>query len=190
MPDRAPLRLNDEVVVAPDLREPRSILDLVNYQMYMIESSSASAVTRMCEGEFGITRREWRFVSLLAAVGPMAPSELATRAGLDRSRTSKALMALLAKHLIERRSLAGDRRRAVVRLTADGDALHARLFPRVKEINALLLSVLSEEELQTLQRVLPVLRNQAIAIANSNVVEALADRRHGGSLKIWKSGGK
>ncbi|HSV57669.1 MAG TPA: hypothetical protein VLJ19_02130 [Variovorax sp.] len=77
-----------------------------------------------------------------------------------------------------------------MRLTVDGEALHARLFPRVKEINAVLLSVLSEEELQTLQRVLPVLRTQAIAIANSNLVEALADRRHGGSLKIWKSGGK
>lgn len=172
----------------PTLREPRSILDLVNYQMHMIESYSASNITRMCEGEFGITRREWRFIALLAALGSMAPSDLAVRASLDRSRTSKALMALLAKKLIERRSMAGDRRRATVVLTADGQALYERMFPRVIEVNTALLSVLTDDDIAMLQRVLPVLRRQAVAIVNSDLVEAQADRRHGGSLKRWKSG--
>ncbi|MBS0447783.1 MAG: winged helix-turn-helix transcriptional regulator [Proteobacteria bacterium] len=187
MPDRVPPWMADEGD-APTLREPRSLLDLVNYQMHMIESYSASNVTRMCEGEFGITRREWRFIALLAALGAMAPSDLAVRAGLDRSRTSKALMALLAKKLIVRRSQPGDRRRAQVTLTADGQALYARMFPRVIEVNTTLLSVLSDEDVATLERVLPVLRRQAIAIVNSGLVAAQADRRHGGSLKHWKGG--
>ncbi|MEJ8856576.1 MarR family transcriptional regulator [Variovorax robiniae] len=125
---------------------------------------------------------------MLAALGPMAPSDIAVRAGLDRSRTSKALMALLAKKLVERQELAGDRRRATVNLTADGQALYARIFPRVVEINTSLLSVLSSEDVATMERVLPLLRRQAIGIANSDLVEAQAHRRRGGSLKIWKGG--
>jgi DNA-binding MarR family transcriptional regulator len=171
---------------APQLKEPRSLLDLVNYQMHLIQSFSASSVTRMCEGEFGITRREWRFIALLAAVGPMAPSDLALQSSLDRSRTSKALMPLLAKGLIERRSHAGDRRRATVSLTQPGRALYDRLFPRVVEVNAALLGTLSDEDIATLARLLTALKRRAVEIVDSKLVAAIADRRHGGSLRRWE----
>lgn len=174
----------------PALRDPRSILDLVNYQMHQIESANASNVTRICEGEFGITRREWRFIALLAAVGGMAPSDLALRAGLDRSRTSKALMPLLAKGLIERRSQPGDRRRATVVLSAAGLALYERIFPRVKRVNTELLSVLDDADVRTLARMLDTLHRKAVEIVNSDLVEAQADRRHGGSRKAWEREGK
>jgi DNA-binding MarR family transcriptional regulator len=171
---------------APQLKEPRSILDLVNYQMHLIQSFSASSVTRMCEGEFGITRREWRFIALLAAVGPMAPSDLALHSSLDRSRTSKALMPLLAKGLIERRSHAGDRRRATVSLTPAGRELYERVFPRVVEVNSAMLAGLSDEDIAALARLLGALRRRAEEIVDSNLVEAIADRRHGGSLRRWE----
>jgi DNA-binding MarR family transcriptional regulator len=172
------------------LRDPHSILDLVNYQMHQIESANASNVTRICEGEFGITRREWRFIALLAALGGMAPSDLALRAGLDRSRTSKALMPLLAKGLIERRSQPGDRRRATVVLSAAGQALYERIFPRVKLVNTELLSVLEDADVRTLARLLDTLHRKAVDIVNSDLVEAQADRRHGGSRKAWERGEK
>lgn len=185
-PDSAvPDWLADEHGV-PELRHPRSILDLVNYQMHLIEAVNASNVTRICEGEFGITRREWRFIALLAALGEMAPSDLALRAGLDRSRTSKALMPLLAKKLIERRSQPGDRRRATVGLTPDGRALYDRIFPRVQRINTELLAVLSDGDVRLLARVLNTLRRRAVEIVRSDLVEAQADRRHGGSRRAWE----
>jgi len=172
----------------PQLRAPRTILDMVNYQMHLIESRSASNVTRMCEGEFGITRREWRFIAMLAAGGEVAPSELSLRSGLDRSRTSKALMELLAKGLIERRSQAGDRRRATVSLTAEGRSLYELIFPRVVEVNTALLEVLDDTDVAALARILTLLRRRAIEIVNSDLVSASADRRHGGSKRKWKSG--
>ena len=65
----APIDASDD----PALSAPRSIHDLINYQLHLIEAVNASNVTRMCEGEFGITRREWRIVALLSALGPLAP---------------------------------------------------------------------------------------------------------------------
>lgn len=167
------------------LRNPRSIFDLVNYQMHQIESANASNVTRICEGEFGITRREWRFIGLLAAVGATTPSNLAVHAGLDRSRTSKALMPLLAKGLIERRSQPGDRRRAQVRLSLAGQQLHDQLFPRIRLVNTELLAVLDDAQVQVLATLLATLKDRAMHLVHSDLVEAQADRRRGGSRKTW-----
>ena len=170
----------------PELRAPRSLLDLVNYQMHSIEAVNASGVTRICEGEYGITRREWRFIGLLAALGRLSPSDLALRAGLDRSRTSKALMPLLAKGLIERQVRAGDRRSALVALTPAGQALYARIFPRVQKINTELLAALSDDDVNTLARLLNTLRRRAVSLQQAERIGAIADRRHGGSRRTWE----
>ncbi len=174
----------DDAVASPHLREPRSILDLVNYQMYLIGSMNTD-VTRLCEGEFGITRREWRFLALLAALGPLAPSELAVRAGLDRSRTSKGVTALLAKNLITKLTFSSDRRRSTLNLTDDGRALYERIFPRVRAVNLALLGVLDDEETSTLTLILDKLRRQATALSHGDRAAALAPRRRGGSRLAW-----
>lgn len=175
----------DDAVASPHLREPRSILDLVNYQMYLIGSMNSADVTRMCEGEFGITRREWRFLALLAALGPLAPSELAVRAGLDRSRTSKGVTALLAKDLITKLTFPSDRRRSTVDLTEDGRALYERIFPRVRAVNVALLGVLDDAETSTLTSILDKLRRQATALSHGDRTVGLAPRRRGGSRLTW-----
>ena len=63
---------------------------------------------RVCEGEFGIPRREWRLLAILGEGGALQPSDLAIRAELDRSRTSRALAGLQAKGLVARQVVAHD----------------------------------------------------------------------------------
>lgn len=153
-----------EAMGAPALAAPGSILDLLNYQMHVILSFSTAEVVRLCERDFGITRHEWGYMGLLARFGPLAPSELAMRSGMDRSRTSKALMPLLAKGLIERRSEPHDRRRATVALTAAGRRLYEQLYPRVRAIHHELLEPFSAAEVRQLGRLLHRLRVRAIAL--------------------------
>lgn len=169
----------------PALSAPRSIHDLINDQLHLIEAVNASNVTRICEGEFGITRREWRFVALLSTLGPLAPSQLAEQSGLDRSRTSKALMPLLDKGLVTRAVDPHDGRRATVSLTAEGEALYRKLFPRVVEINVRLLDVLRPAEIRVLAEMLTRLRRRARELLDARLVDALADRRRGGSRRQW-----
>jgi DNA-binding MarR family transcriptional regulator len=153
-----------ENMAAPDFAQPRSILDLLNYQMYLVLSFSSAGVTRMCEREFGITRHEWGFLALLAAFGPLAPSELALRSGMDRSRTSKALMPLAAKGLIARHTVAHDRRRAEVALSSAGRRLVERVFPRVLQVHRELLQPFKGAEVAVLSRLLHRLLRRAIDI--------------------------
>ena len=84
------------------LRTPRDLDDLLNYRLMRLLALSGAPVVRLLEGRYGIARREWRLLALLAAHGALAPSELAARGDLDRARTSRAIGTLAAKHLLER----------------------------------------------------------------------------------------
>ena len=149
---------------APDFEAPGSILDLLNYQLHLVLGFSSAPVVRMCEREFGITLHEWGYIALLARFGPLAPSELASRSGMDRSRTSKALVPLAAKGLIVRRPVQGDRRRAEVALSAAGRRMYERIFPRAQSLHRALLAPLSAAEVKVLGRLLHRLRRRAIEI--------------------------
>ena len=134
-------------------RQPAELDDLFLYHLARLMNSAGSMVVRLCEGGYGITRREWRMIGLLADKGPMQPSQLADHAQLDRTRTSRTISALIAKGLLQKQTMAGDGRLALVQLSESGRALHGQLFPQVKAINQELLGDISDAELQILSEV-------------------------------------
>ena len=166
MPRLSDARWVADAMGEPRLADPQGVTDLLNYQLFLILGFASAPVVRLCEGEFGITRHEWGYVGLLAAFALLAPSELALRSGMDRSRTSKALMPLVAKGLVERRAVRGDGRRATVALTAAGRRLHQRLFARVAAIHHQLIDGLDAAELALLARLLTRLRARAVDLAS------------------------
>jgi DNA-binding MarR family transcriptional regulator len=171
----------------PDLLRPTSIFDLLNFRIAEFYGLSGSLVTRMCEGNYGITREAWQFIAMLAALGAMSPSDLAARTTVDRSQASKTLKGLSAKKLIYRRTVAGDGRRAIVGLTASGQAMYDQIFPKVVEVHHSVLGELSAHEKKVLSAcLLKIQRGAALATA-MGLVDAHADRRHGGSRASWSN---
>ena len=134
-------------------RQPAQLDDLFLYHLARLMNSAGSMVVRLCEGGYGITRREWRMIGLLADKGPMQPSQLAELAQLDRTRTSRTISGLIGKGLLRKQSMAGDARQALVQLSESGLELHGQLFPQVQAINQELLSDISDDELQMLSDV-------------------------------------
>ena len=102
------------------LKEPASIEDLLLFRISRILSMGGAPVIRLCEGQYGITRREWRIVGLLSETEGILSSDLAVRAQLDRARTSRAVTGLVAKKLVSRTPRPGDRRAATLALTPAG----------------------------------------------------------------------
>lgn len=167
------------------LAQPEILDDLLLYRLSRLQAAAGGVVVRYCEGRFGITRREWRILAVLAARGPMGSSELAAFAHLDRPRTSKAVSALAKKNLISRTSRAGDARHIQVALTPAGRALHQDFFPLVSRINRELLAALTPQEMVLLDGMLERLQQRANTIAAADGLP-LADRRHGGSTRRYK----
>lgn len=146
---------------------PPPLDGLLLYRISRLLSVAGSMVIRLCEGRFGITRREWRLVAMLASRGALGSSQLAEQAQLDRARTSKAVGSLVAKGIVSREQPAGDRRHVLLRLTPKGEALYAELYPLVSAINAELMGALDATEAAQLDVVLQRLqvRGEAMAAA-------------------------
>jgi DNA-binding MarR family transcriptional regulator len=165
------------------LRHPKVLGDLLIYRLGRLYSTAGAMTLRICEGEFGIARREWRLLAVLGEGGALQPSELATRAELDRSRTSRALAGLQAKGLVHRQVVAHDRRLAHVALTEQGRLLHARMLPRVAAINSAVLALLGDDQVAELDHLLGALQQRATQLLGASSWPK-ADRRRGGRLPV------
>lgn len=143
------------------LIQPKSLDDMLLYQLWGLQAAAGRMVVRLCETEFGISRREWRVLAQLARHEGLSSSALAERASLDRAQTSRAIGRLAAKRLLTRAPRQGNRREVLLHLTDEGRAVHAALLPRVASINREVLSVLNEAEAAELERLLHHLRQQA-----------------------------
>jgi DNA-binding MarR family transcriptional regulator len=166
------------------IADPRTVDDLLNYRLSRLFASSGAMVIRLCEGRYGITRREWRLIALLAAHGAMSPSELAERAHLERARTSRHITELARRKLIVRLPDSQDGRRAQVELTEQGRRLYDELFPQSVRFNCEVVAALTPAELQAFEEALAKLTVNAERIASGKPVPEKADRRHGGARRV------
>jgi len=169
---------------ATRLRQPAELDDLLLYKLSRLLSVGGSLVIRLCEGRFGITRREWRVIARLAREPDLLSSELAERIQLDRARTSRAVTSLVAKKLLKREAGAADRRQARLALTPAGLALYRELFPLVCEINRGLLTPLSSLDVQQLDANLAAMQRRADAMVQGAAELPRADRRRGGRARL------
>ncbi len=159
----------------------RPLDDLLLYRLTRLLAVAGGMVIRICEGRFGITRREWRLIATLASQGKLNSSQLAEHAQLDRARTSKAVGSLVAKALISRETRAGDRRQVTLALTGRGRALYDELFPLVSAINAELGTALDAEEAARFDAALRRLQAQADRMLDTAVLPK-ADRGRRGAV--------
>jgi DNA-binding MarR family transcriptional regulator len=164
------------------LAQPTALDDLLLYRLSRLLAVGGSPVIRLCEGRFGITRREWRVLALLAQNEGLLSSQLAARAQLDRARTSRAVTTLVAKKLLQRETRPGDRRQAALALTDAGRDVFQQLLPLVVELNHQLLERLGAHDVALLDRVLDNLQQRADQMMASADLPK-ANRRRGGRTR-------
>lgn len=137
--------------------------ELFLYRLTRLQAVAVAPVGRLCQARYGISRREWRLIVVLARHGPVLSSELADFAQLDRARTSRIVTALVDLKLIAREVIPSDRRQARVSLTEKGQALYDEFLPVVVELNRQLLLALEPEEIAQLDGLMDRLAERAKA---------------------------
>ncbi|RSZ34475.1 MULTISPECIES: MarR family transcriptional regulator [unclassified Variovorax] len=171
---------------AAALRAPRSLDDLLLYRLSRAVRAGSGMATRLVEGGFGITHREWGMIGMLAQIGEITSSAFAERLQLDRVRTSRGLRSLSEKKLVERRRDAEDGREVHVRLSATGRELCNALFPRIARLNMDLLECIDEEHLDVFLECLRRLELRGKELSALGAVPEKADRRSGGTRHRWR----
>jgi DNA-binding MarR family transcriptional regulator len=97
-----------------------------------------------------LTPMEYGVIGYLNGEPDIDQSALAERLGIDRNHTSLLVDQLEKKRLLERRVNGADRRAKLLRLTARGTALYARLMPSVFAAQSRLIEILSPDERERL----------------------------------------
>lgn len=161
------------------LTTPRSIDDFLLFRLHRILAHGGGTIRRLCEGQLGITWREWRLIASLRPGVSMLSSELAQHAQLDRARTSRGISSLVAKGLIDRQTVPNDQRKATVCLTDKGRAMYESFFPVVTELNHRLVQSLSDAELAVLDKALLAIQSEAEKMLDDNGLPKANRRRSG-----------
>jgi DNA-binding MarR family transcriptional regulator len=161
------------------LLDPQRLSELLLFRLARLVAAGGAQVIRLCEGQYNITRREWRLIAALSQHGTMLSSALADHIQLERGPTSKAVSDLVAKGLAVRRPRPNDRRQVDIELTPAAHAIYKALFPQVVQINKDLLAALSPAEVDTLDVGLARLQQRAQErLALAALPKADRRRRH------------
>lgn len=108
-----------------------------------------AAAAEALDGE-ELTALEYGVLAWLKDDPDIDQNALATRLGVDRTTAGMLVSSLEEKGFVDRRTNPADRRARLLRLTSEGEALRARVRPRVAECQARILSVLEPAEREML----------------------------------------
>jgi DNA-binding MarR family transcriptional regulator len=154
------------------LTQPAGIEDLLDYQLYLLYRDCGYVIERLCQVEFGVSRRRWRILATLSAAEGITVSDLSIRAELDIAQTSRAVGTLAREGYLKRLANPRNARFSQVNLTEKGRTLYRSMFARFCEVNKQLLRELSEDQVQQLRTIMSILRHTAAQLNASESVSS------------------
>lgn len=148
-------------MTATERRRPANLKDLFSFRLNVLAHRSSKIAALVNEQEFELDAREWRIIALLGAFSPFSLQALAREVDVDKSQASRIVSGLIQRGLLHRGADENDGRGVQLSLTPQGKTVYRRVFPKAVERNESLLSVLSEDDRQSLERILTQLTERA-----------------------------
>ncbi len=149
---------------------PAQRLDLAAYLPYrlsILSNTVSGAIAAIYEARYGLSVADWRIVAILgmAPDRPLTQKDLCARTRMDKVQVSRAVKRLLESGRIARETDSADRRRAHLRLTAQGRAVYRDVAPATLAWERDLLSRLTPAEAAVLDTVIARLQQVADEMA-------------------------
>ncbi|HVI25689.1 MAG TPA: MarR family transcriptional regulator [Xanthomonadaceae bacterium] len=135
----------------------RATLDLerfLPYRLSVLSNRISGAIAAVYSERFALGVTEWRVMAVLGRSSGLSASEVARRTAMDKVAVSRAVARLLADGRLLREMHDGDRRRSVLRLSPDGEAIYAQVAPLALAFERQLLDGMDGEERALLFRLL------------------------------------
>ena len=148
-------------MTSPDRQPPANLKELFSFRLNVLAYMSSKIAALVNEQEFELDSREWRIIGLLGAFSPFSLQALAREVNVDKSQASRIVSGLIQRGLLQRGADENDGRGVQLSLTPQGKTVYRKVFPKAVKRNEALLSVLSEEDRQCLERILAQLTDRA-----------------------------
>lgn len=158
--------MNDAGMPDPSKR-PADRLDLdrfLPYRLSVLTNVVSGSLARIYADRFGLSVTEWRVMAVLGTGQPPAAVDICAKTAMDKVQVSRTMARLISRGLVMRAADHGDRRRAVLRLSADGDAMFRRIAPLAVAYERRLVETLSAVEVAQLDGLLAKLLDGARTI--------------------------
>jgi DNA-binding MarR family transcriptional regulator len=140
---------------------PLVLENFLPYRLSVLSNRLSAAIAESYSRRFGLSIPEWRVMAVLALDPGLSAAEVADRTAMDKVAVSRAVSRLLTTGRARRETAAGDRRRSVLELTADGKRIYRRIAPALRRYETELLANLDPRERRLLGELLQRLETRA-----------------------------
>jgi DNA-binding MarR family transcriptional regulator len=144
--------------------EPLVLEKFLPYRLSVLSNRLSAAIAEAYSSRFGLSIPEWRVMAVLALEPGLSAAEVADRTAMDKVAVSRAVGRLISTGRAQREFAAGDRRRSMLELTAEGRRIYRRIAPALRRYEAELLAGLDVSDRQQLGELLERLEARAAAL--------------------------
>lgn len=123
--------------------------DFLPYQLSVLANQVSTLLSTLYTERFNITIPQWRAIAMLGERTELTATEIARQTVMDKVAVSRAVHALIERHLVERRASQQDGRLAYLRLTEAGHKIYQEIIPLALEMERKLQCNLSQNDLRT-----------------------------------------
>jgi DNA-binding MarR family transcriptional regulator len=145
----------------PTPAEALVLEDFLPYRLSILSNRVSRAIAARYADAFGLTIPEWRIIAVLGRRPGLTAKGVAEATEMDKVAVSRAVARLVAAKRVAAREDAQDARRQLLSLTAQGEALHARIAPMALAAEERLLAALNRGERAQLDALLDRLLDAA-----------------------------
>jgi DNA-binding MarR family transcriptional regulator len=116
------------------------------YRLSVLAQIVSESLHDLYAGPFKLTVTQWRVMAALGRFAPLTASDVGQHIVMDKVAVSRAVAGLMQRGLVERATDRKDRRRASLKLSARGRAMHSRIVPIALAYEKRLYEALPDEE--------------------------------------------
>jgi DNA-binding MarR family transcriptional regulator len=127
----------------------------------MASNKVSSLIAKAYDVRFGLTIPQWRILVILSEGTPLSQKGLIETTAMDKVTISRAVGAMVARGLLEKRSAQPDRRVDVLTLSQAGHDIVAEVAPLALEFEASLVSAIGPDQAGDLAQMLRKLEAHA-----------------------------
>ncbi|WP_337189616.1 MarR family winged helix-turn-helix transcriptional regulator [Aurantiacibacter rhizosphaerae] len=138
-----------------------SLSQFLPYQLSLASNAVSGRIAVEYRQRWGLSIPEWRVMAVLGDVGALTQRDLTKRTLMDKVAVNRACKGLEERNLAARTPNEADGRSHLLDLTDDGRVMHSEIMPRAREIERMMFTGFSEEELELFRTLLSRARKQA-----------------------------
>lgn len=144
-------------------------------QLAELSNSINRSIAELFEEWYDISIAEWKVMVIVAGNPGLSGVAVAEHAGLDTVAVSRAVTTLMDAGRIDREFGREDRRRSILKLSEEGQALYEEVLPTALKLQSSLLDSLTDDEQIVLAKALKSLSNRS----KDFVLDIRHERQHG-----------